>query len=157
MFAAGLTMKKENIPEFIERFEEYVSGTITAEQMIPKVDIDMEIRFSDIDSKFYSILQQFQPFGPENMAPVFMTKNVYDTGAGRVVGSSGEHLKLDLCSEDTGTNSIPAIAFGMGNKHELTAGGGPVDIAYSVEMNEYKGIRNLQLNIKDIRASDIKG
>ncbi|MEE4115180.1 MAG: single-stranded-DNA-specific exonuclease RecJ [Marinilabiliaceae bacterium] len=153
MFAAGLTMKKENIPAFIDRFEEYVSGTITSEQMVPKVDIDMELKFSDIDDKFYNILQKFQPFGPENMAPVFMTRRVFDTGSGRVVGSSGEHLKLDLCSEDTGTNSLPAIAFGLGNKYDLVSSGGPVDVAYSVEMNEFKGSRNLQLNIRDIRKS----
>ena len=153
MFAAGLTMRRENIPAFIERFEEYVSGTITDEQMVPKVDIDMELKFSDIDNKFYNILQKFQPFGPENMAPVFMTRRVFDTGSGRVVGSSGEHLKLDLCSEDTGTTSLPAIAFGLGNKYDLVSSGGPVDVAYSVEMNEFKGSRNLQLNIKDIRAS----
>ena len=156
MFAAGLTMKKENIPAFIDRFEEHVSGTITDEQMVPKVDIDMELKFSDIDDKFHNILQQFQPFGPENMAPVFMTKRVFDTGSGRVVGNSGEHLKLDLCSEDTGTNSIPSIAFGLGNKYELVSSGSPVDVAYTVEMNEFKGMRNLQLNIKDIRSSESK-
>lgn len=153
MFAAGLTMKRENIPEFIEAFEEHVSATITEEQKVPRLDIDMELNFSDINTKFYNIVQQFQPFGPENMAPVFVTRKVYDTGAGRVVGSSGEHLKLDLIGEDTGTNSIPAIAFGQGNKGELISSGKAIDIAYTVEMNEYKGMKNLQLNIKDIKIS----
>lgn len=153
MFAAGLTMKKENIPEFIEKFEEYVSSTISEEQKVPRVDIDMELKFSDIDTKFFNVLKQFQPFGPDNMAPVFLTRRVYDTGSGRVVGSSGEHLKLDLCSEDTGTGSISAIAFGQGNKGDFIASGHPIDIAYTVEMNEYKKTRNLQLNIKDIMIS----
>lgn len=153
MFAAGLTMKKDNIPEFIERFEEFVSKTISEDQRIPRVEIDMELRFSDIDNKFFKILQQFQPFGPQNMAPVFVTRGVYDTGSGRVVGSSGEHLKLDLCSEDTGTNSMSAIAFGQGNKGEFISNGQPIDVAYTVEMNEYKGLKNLQLNIKDIKVS----
>lgn len=153
MFAAGLTMKKENIPSFIEKFEEHISSTITDEQRVPRVDIDMPLKFSDIDTKFYNIIQQFQPFGPENMAPVFVTRGVCDTGSGRVVGSSGEHLKLDLCSEDTGTNSLSAIAFGQGNKGDLITSGQPIDIAYTVEMNDFKGNKNLQLNIKDIKLS----
>jgi single-stranded-DNA-specific exonuclease len=147
-------MKKENIPRFIEKFEEHVSSTITDEQRVPRIDIDMELKFSDIDIKFYNIIQQFQPFGPENMAPVFVTRGVFDTGSGRVVGSSGEHLKLDLCCEDTGTSSLSAIAFGQGNKGNFIAGGQPIDIAYTVEMNDYKGNKNLQLNIKDIKISN---
>ena len=154
MFAAGLTMKKDNIPEFIMRFEEFVTATIADDQRVPRIDIDMELRFSDIDSKFFKVLQQFQPFGPNNMAPVFITKGVYDTGSGRIVGSSGEHLKLDLCSEDTGTNSISAIAFGQGNKGDFITNSQAIDIAYTVEMNVYKGLKNLQLNIKDIKLSN---
>ena len=156
MYAAGLTLKKENVPVFIERFEEAVKQTISDDQLVPQVIIDMELDFTDITEKFYSILEQFQPFGPENLAPVFMTGKVYDTGMGRVVGSSGEHLKLDLCSESTGTVSIPAIAFGQGNRFPVIKEGRPIDICYSVEMNEFKGIKNLQLNIRDIRPSVIK-
>lgn len=156
MYAAGLTMKKENVPVFIERFEEAVTRTITDEQLVPQVMVDMELDFADIDEKFHRILEQFQPYGPENLAPVFMTRKVYDTGTGRVVGSSGEHLKLELCSESTGTTSIPAIAFGQGNKFQIIREGNPVDICYSVEMNEFKGTRNLQLNIRDFRPSDLK-
>ena len=156
MYAAGLTMKKENVPVFIERFEEAVTQTISDDQLVPQVIIDMELNFTDITDKFYSMLEQFQPFGPENLAPVFMTRKVYDTGMGRVVGSSGEHLKLDLCNESTGTVSIPAIAFGQGNRFAVIKEGQPIDICYSVEMNEFKGIKNLQLNIRDIRSSDIK-
>ncbi|MCD4769902.1 MAG: single-stranded-DNA-specific exonuclease RecJ [Bacteroidales bacterium] len=153
MYAAGLTLKKENIPEFIERFEKVVSETITEDQLVPKVDIDMEIEFADINDKFVNILSQFQPFGPDNMAPLFVTRRVCDTGTGRNVGSGGEHLKLDLCCESTGTNSIPAIAFGQGNKMKLISEGSSFDIAYTVEMNEFKGTRNIQLNIKDIKFS----
>ncbi len=156
MYAAGLTMKKENVPVFIERFEEAVTRTITDEQLVPQVMVDMELDFADIDEKFHRILDQFQPYGPENLAPVFMTRKVYDTGMGRVVGSSGEHLKLELCSESTGTTSIPAIAFGQGNKFPIIREGNPVDICYSVEMNEFKGTRNLQLNIRDFRPSELK-
>ncbi len=156
MYAAGLTMKKENVPVFIERFEEAVTQTISDDQLVPQVIIDMKLNFTDITDKFYSMIEQFQPFGPENLAPVFMTGKVYDTGMGRVVGSSGEHLKLDLCNESTGTVSIPAIAFGQGNRFPVIKEGQPIDICYSVEMNEFKGIKNLQLNIRDIRPSDIK-
>ncbi len=156
MYAAGLTMKKENVPVFIERFEEAVTRTITDEQLVPQVMVDMELDFADIDEKFHRILDQFQPYGPENLAPVFMTRKVYDTGMGRVVGSSGEHLKLELCSESTGTTSIPAIAFGQGNKFPIIREGNAVDICYSVEMNEFKGTRNLQLNIRDFRPSELK-
>ncbi len=155
MYAAGLTMKKENVPVFIERFEEAVTKTISDEQLVPQVLVDMELDFTDINENFHRILEQFQPYGPENLAPVFMTGKVYDTGMGRVVGSSGEHLKLELCSESTGTASIPAIAFGQGNKLPIIRDGHPVDICYSVEMNEFKGVRNLQLNIRDLRPSDV--
>jgi len=153
MFAAGLTLKRENIPDFIRRFEEIVSDTISDEQMIPRVEVDQEIEFNEITDSFYYNLSRFQPFGPENMAPVFVTRNVYDTGTGRSVGAGGEHLKLDLCSEASGTTSFPAIAFGQGNRADLFTNGSPVNIAYTIEMNEYKGLRNLQLNIRDIKTS----
>ncbi|MDT8402324.1 MAG: single-stranded-DNA-specific exonuclease RecJ [Bacteroidales bacterium] len=156
MYAAGLTMKKENVALFAERFEEVVSKTIAEDQMVPQIVIDMELSFGDITEKFHRILEQFQPFGPDNLAPIFMTRSVYDTGMGRVVGQSAEHLKLDLCSEATGTSSIPAIAFGQGNMLPLIKEGHPVDVCYSVEMNEFKGLRNLQLNIRDIRPSAAK-
>jgi single-stranded-DNA-specific exonuclease len=153
MFAAGLTLKKENVPAFTEKFEEYVSKTISEDQLVPRVEIDLSITLDQIDEKFYNDLNKIQPFGPQNMAPVFVTKNVYDTGTGRAVGSSGEHLKLDLCSESSGTSSIPAIAFGQGNKKDIIKNGSPIDIAYTIEINEFKGMRNLQLNIKDIKPS----
>ncbi|MEZ5000301.1 MAG: single-stranded-DNA-specific exonuclease RecJ [Bacteroidales bacterium] len=153
MFAAGLTLRKENVKEFSERFEEVVSRTISDDQLLPRVEIDMEIGFEDINDKFFNVLRQFQPFGPLNMAPVFVTRNVFDTGSGRTVGSSGEHLKLDLCSETTGTVSFPAIAFGQGNMKDIVRVGNPIDIAYTVEMNEFRGARTIQLNIKDIKPA----
>lgn len=153
MFAAGLTLKRENVPAFSERFEEVVSKSISEEQLMPRVEIDMEIEFDEITDKFFNILKQFQPFGPQNMAPVFVTRAVFDTGAGRSVGSGGEHLKLDLCSEKTGTTSFSAIAFGQGNMNDMVRDGKPIDIAYTIEMNEFRGNRNIQLNIKDIKPS----
>jgi single-stranded-DNA-specific exonuclease len=154
MFAAGLTLKKENIQSFREKFEEYVNNTITEEQLLPQVLIDEELSFSEINEDFYRGLNRFQPFGPENMSPVLVSSHVFDSGSGRMVGSSGEHLKLDLCQESTGTRTFPAIAFGQANHFEYIKSGKPIDICYSIEINEFKGIKNLQLNVKDIRPSD---
>jgi single-stranded-DNA-specific exonuclease len=154
MFAAGLTLKKENIKPFIERFEQYVNSTITEDQMMPRVFIDTELSFSEINDEFFQVMSQFQPFGPENMSPIFVSRNVFDTGTGRMVGSSGEHLKLDLCQEAGAMKSIPAIAFSQADHFEYIKGGNPFDICYSLEMNEFRGSRNLQLNIRDIKTPE---
>ena len=98
----------------------------------------------------------FQPFGPENMSPVFVSRNVFGTGSGRMVGSNGEHLKLDLCQESSGQKSFPAIAFNQANHFEYIRRGYPFDICYSLEMNEFRGNKNLQLNIRDIKTPDIR-
>jgi single-stranded-DNA-specific exonuclease len=152
MFAAGLTLKKENIDLFKERFEHHVNNTITDEQLVPRVFIDAELGFSEINEDFYKVLNKFQPFGPDNMSPIFVSRNVFDSGAGRMVGSNGEHLKLDLCHESTGTRTFPSIAFSQANHFEYIKGGNPFDICFSLEMNEFRGTRNLQLNIRDIKT-----
>lgn len=154
MFAAGLTLKKENIQSFKDRFEEYVNSTITEDQLVPQVLIDEELSFSEITEDFYKGLNRFQPYGPENMSPVFVSSHVFDSGAGRMVGSSGEHLKLDLCQESTGTKTFPAIAFGQANHFEYIKSGKPFDICYSIEINDFRGTKNLQLNVRDIRPSE---
>lgn len=152
MFAAGLTLKKENIKPFIERFEQYVNSTITEDQMQPRIFIDTELSFSEINEEFFRIMSQFQPFGPENMSLVFMSRNVYDTGNGRMVGSSGEHLKLELYQDKGSMKILPGIAFSQSDKFDHIKNGNPFDICYSVEMNEFRGCRNLQLNIRDIKT-----
>ena len=151
MFAAGLTLKKENIKPFMERFENHVKNTITEDQLVPRVFIDSELTFSEIDEDFYKIIKQFEPFGPDNMSPVFVSRNVFDVGSGRMVGSSGEHLKLDLCQESSGGKVFPAIAFSQANHFEHIKNGKPFDVCYSVEMNEFRGNRTLQLNVRDIK------
>lgn len=156
MFAAGLTLRKENIRPFIERFEQHVNNTISEDQLVPRIFIDTELSFSEINEDFFKVMNQFQPFGPENMSPVFISKNVFDTGAGRMVGSSGEHLKLDLCQESSGAKSYPAIAFSQANHFEYIKAGKPFDVCYSLEMNEFRGNKNLQLNIKDIKTYSAK-
>lgn len=154
MFAAGLTLKKENIKPFIQRFEQYVNRTITEDQLVPRIFIDTELSFSEINDEFFRVMSQFQPFGPENMSPLFVSRMVFDTGAGRMVGSNGEHLKLDLCQESSATKSLPAIGFNLANHFEYIKSHKPFDICYSIEMNEFRGSKNLQLNIRDIKTGE---
>lgn len=151
MFAAGLTLKKENIRPFMERFEQYVAGTISEDQLVPRLFVDTELCFTEISVDFFNDLEKFQPFGPENMSPVFVSRNVFDAGTGRMVGSSGEHLRLDLCQESSVGKTFPAIAFNQADHFEYIRGGHPIDICYSIEMNEFRGNKNLQLNIRDIK------
>lgn len=150
-YAAGLTMKVSNIKAFTQRFHEYVEETINPDQLVPVVEIDTEIQLHDIDDKFVRVLNQFRPFGPENMAPVFLTENVGDNGYGKKVGGSGEHLKLNLVQETNPYKVFPAIAFQQGKRFEKISEGKGFDICYSVEENEFKGHITTQLNIRDIK------
>ncbi len=153
MYAAGLTMKMENIRPFRQQFEQYVNSTITEELLVPRLFIDTELLFSEINEDFFKTMSLFQPFGPENMSPIFMSRNVFDTGSARMVGSNCEHLKLDLCQESSGMKSIPAIAFSQANHFEVIKSRCPFDICYSIDMNEFRGNKNLQLNIRDIKIT----
>jgi single-stranded-DNA-specific exonuclease len=155
MYAAGLTLKIENVPEFTERFEKNVSETIKDEQLIPQVDIDSKLDLHQVDPKFYRILKQFQPFGPGNMAPVFVAKKVADNGEGRIVGLTKEHLKLSLVQETNPFKNYSAIAFQQANLFEYIHSGDFFDICFSIDENAYRGIKNLQLNIKDIKVNSI--
>ncbi|MBE0676525.1 MAG: single-stranded-DNA-specific exonuclease RecJ [Bacteroidales bacterium] len=154
MFAAGLTLKKENIAEFTERFERHVALTISEDQLVPRIFVDAELKPGEINDTFHSLLNRFQPFGPENLAPIFVSRNVYDTGNGKMVGQTGEHLKLEICHESSGTTIFPAIAFGQANHWEYIGSKKPFDICYSIEINDFRGYRSLQLNIRDIRPSE---
>ena len=107
---------------------------------------------NEINEKFYRILKQFQPFGPHNMAPVFLTENVVDNGDGKVVGANLEHLKLCLVQEENPFEVFPAIAFQMGNVFKKIKGGHAFDICYSIDENRFRGMVNLQLNVKDIKT-----
>ncbi len=151
VYAAGLTMKKENIPLFIQRFEEVVSNTILDDQLIPRIEVDAEFNLEEISEDFYDILDKFQPFGPGNMPPLFVSRDVNDSGNGRAVGSTGEHLKLELIKKGESVKAIPAIAFSMSNHLRHIKEGKHFDVCYSIEMNEFRGESTLQLNIKDIK------
>ena len=154
VYAAGLTMKEENLEEFCKRMNRFVSGKITREELTPVVEIDARLNFSQITPKFTRILKQFQPFGPGNSNPVFMTEDVYDAGNGRKVGAGGVHLKLDLMQESQPYRQIAAIGFNMAHFYEHIKAGNPIDICYSIVENFYRGSSTVQLRLKDMRERD---
>jgi single-stranded-DNA-specific exonuclease len=146
-YAAGLTMHPENVEKFADRFEEVVSASITAEQLVQQIQIDAELHLSQIEPKFFRILNQFGPFGPENMSPVFLTKNVYVSGNTGLVGSN--HIKMAVMQK--GTPSFECIAFNHGEYFEKIKKDVPFDICYTIEENIWKERRSIQLNVKGIR------
>ena len=152
-YAAGLTLDIKHIPEFKRRFEEIVERTITEEQLIPHINIDAVIDLNEITPKFFRILKQFQPFGPQNQSPVFAAKNVIDAGGSKLVGSSKEHIKLSLTQSDNNTPVFPGIAFQQSNHFTHIQEGKPFDICFSIEENNFRGTKSIQLNIKDIKTS----
>ena len=154
VYAAGLTMKEEHLEEFCRRMNKFVSGNITREELTPVVDIDAKLNFSQITPKFVRILKQFQPFGPGNNNPVFLTEDVYDAGNGRKVGAGGVHLKLDLMQESQPYRQIAAIGFNMSEFYEHIKAGNPIDICYSIVENFYRGSSTIQLRLKDMRERD---
>ncbi len=155
MYAAGLTLKQENLKPFAEKFERVVAAKITEDILTPVVTIDTYLDFKQITPKFFRILKQFQPFGPGNLSPVFITENVYDNGNGRLVGSDNGHMKLELIQEDEPYRHISAIAFNRSEHFEHLHTGNPVDICYSIAENYYRGIANIQLRVKDIRKKEL--
>ncbi|PWK77862.1 single-stranded-DNA-specific exonuclease [Mucilaginibacter oryzae] len=148
-YAAGLTMHPDNLEAFINRFEEVVSATIKPEQLIQQIQIDAELRLSQIEAKFFRILNQFAPFGPENMAPVFISKNVYVSGNAGLVG--GSHIKMSVMQEDSA--AFDCIAFNHGQYIEQLRAGVPFDMCYSIEENVWRERRTIQLNVKGIRIT----
>ncbi|MCL1943452.1 MAG: single-stranded-DNA-specific exonuclease RecJ [Candidatus Azobacteroides sp.] len=153
MYAAGLSLKEDNLEKFTDRFEAFVSENIEPGQLIPQIEIDAVIDFKDITPKFFRILKQFNPFGPENMKPVFCTKGVYDYGSSRLVGKELEHLRLEVIDNNS-KNIMTGIAFGMHSHNDHIKSSKPFDICYTIEENTFNGKTTLQLMVKDIRPSD---
>ena len=152
-YAVGLTLKEENVPEFSRLFEEYVADHILPTQLEPQLDIDAEITFSQINSELLTYLRKFNPFGPGNQKPVFITKNVFDFGTSKLVGKNMEHIKLEL--EDNSTSRVMnAIAFNMAPYFEHIHAHKPIDIIYTIEETKHptRG-EKVQLMIRDIRPS----
>lgn len=152
-FAAGLSIKPENFNAFCEEFERLASEKITDGMTLPEIEIDDEINFSDITPKFIRVLKQFAPFGPGNMSPVFLTKNVYDTGYSRPLGEN--HLKLNISQPEYRGAGFDAIAFGFGNQFsKIHDDKMPMQICYHIEENEWNGRVTVQLNVKDLVISE---
>jgi single-stranded-DNA-specific exonuclease len=147
-YAAGLTMAPENVEAFSKRFEEVVNATITDEMLVQEIRIDAELKLKQIDAKFFRILNQFAPFGPENMSPVFITKNVYVSGNASLVGAN--HIKMTVIQE--GSATFDCIAFNMGEYLPGLSKGVPFDICYTIEENIWRERRSIQLNIKGIKT-----
>jgi single-stranded-DNA-specific exonuclease len=151
-YAAGISIKKENLFQFIEEFEKEVGKTITEDQLVPKINVDKIIDIDAIDEKLYRIIKQFAPFGPKNLSPIFISKNVVDNGYGKKVGDAKNHLRINLKRR---SGSITGIGFGMGNLFEKIKGKQLFDICYAIDENEWNGKKNLQLKIRDVKNTTV--
>lgn len=151
-YAAGLSMKVENVPEFAERFEAYVQKHIMDTQTEATLAIDAYLDFKDVTFKFYQQLKRFAPFGPQNERPVFCTRRVYDYGTSKVVGRGQEHIKLELV-DNKSNNVMNGIAFGQSSQARYIKTKRAFDICYAVEENTHKR-GEVQLQIEDIRPCE---
>ncbi|WP_396137464.1 single-stranded-DNA-specific exonuclease RecJ [Flavobacterium sp.] len=150
MYAAGMTLKEENYEKFKAAFENEVKKTIPSDLLIPEISVDLEMNFSDLDEKFMRILKQFEPFGPENMTPVFLSKNIIDSGYAKPLGNDAEHLKAFV--KQNNSPNFNAIGFGLGDKIDVVKNRNPFDAVYVLEENEWNGTVSLQLQLRDVRV-----
>jgi len=150
-FAAGLSLRKENLEDFSEKFEQYVCQHIIDDDYVPEIEVDMELDLADITNNFMSNLKRFAPFGPENMSPVFMSKSIVEEGNGKIVGD--KHIKMRLLYRNKSSQPIDAIAFNQKNHFAYISNQKDFDILYHVEENTWNNVTNIQLNIKDIRIN----
>lgn len=148
-YAAGLTLLPENVAAFIDKFEDIVSSTIEEHMLIPKLEIDAKLELTQITPRFYSVLKQFAPCGPENMQPVFVSENLLTTDNIRIVGEN--HLKLDVYSPENPDLIVSCIAFRLGHFIDELQPDVLFKMVYTIEENEWNNIKTLQLNVKDIR------
>jgi single-stranded-DNA-specific exonuclease len=145
--AAGLSLLPENVAAFTNKFEEIVAASISAHLLIPEIIIDTEISFTDLTQNFYNLICQMEPFGPENMRPVFVAKNVLDTGYSKIVKNL--HVRF-VVKQDT--FSFTGIGFNLAEKFDLLKN--PVDIVFTLDENEWNGNVSLQLKVIDLRSSE---
>lgn len=151
--AAGVSLRPENFDRFVEKFEQVVQNNLKSDDMVPEIEIDAAISFSQhITPKFLRILKQFSPFGPENSVPVFRTNHLVDTGFPRVVGN--KHLKFSAIQLESRSRAFPAIGFQLGEHYSRVKAGNSFDICYTLEENYWNGKTEIQLNVKDIRFDD---
>ena len=149
-YAAGLSIKKENLAEFIIAFEKVVSESITEDQLSPKIDVDMEIDIDAVDDKLFRIIKQFSPFGPQNLSPIFVSRSVVDNGYGKRIGADKSHLRINT---KTASGSLAGIGFSMGDAFEKIKDYNEFDICYSINENEWNGRKNLQLMLNDLKVN----
>jgi single-stranded-DNA-specific exonuclease len=146
--AAGLTLLPENLEPFKKRFDEVVQASIEPASLVPEIKIDAVIRFDEINTGLYKIIQQMEPFGPENLRPVFLAQAVVDTGHSKVVKEA--HLRVVL---KQGNITYAGIGFGMADKYALLANKQPVDIVFTIDENDWQGEKSLQLRLVDLRSA----
>ncbi|MDE7068961.1 MAG: single-stranded-DNA-specific exonuclease RecJ [Alistipes sp.] len=151
MYAAGLTMMPERVEEFTRRFNAYVEEHIDPAMLQPQVDIDSELFFSEITPSLRRDLNRFQPFGPGNPSPVFVSRGVINHGEAKLVGMECEHLRMDLMQRQKPNTTIPTIAFQQPTHYEWVRAGRPIDVCYQIVENHYRGTVSVQLRIKDIK------
>ena len=149
MYAAGMTLKEENYQKFKDAFEKEVQKTIHPDLLIPEISIDLEINLSDINPKLMRLLSQFEPFGPQNMTPNFMSKHLFDTGYAKPLGKNDEHLKLFVKQQNS--EGFGTIGFGLGTKLEDVKNKKPFEAVYCIDENEYNGNVTIQLRLKDLK------
>jgi len=149
MYAAGMTLKPEQYPDFKRKFEEVVAATIPKELLIPEIKVDLPLSLQDIDEKFMRILNRFEPFGPENMHPIFWTENMFDTGYAKTMGNQDEHLKLFV--RQGNSEGFSAIGFGLGNKISFVEKRKPFQALFSLDENEWNGQKNVQIRLRDLK------
>jgi len=152
-FAAGVTLLEENLELFKSRIETFVDDKLEERQLIPTLNIDMALKFSEIDNKLMADLKRMNPFGPDNQKPVFCSFNVRDSGSSKLVGRELEHIKLELVDDSCG-DIFSAIAFGMHQYNDYIKSGKSFDICYTIEENVYNNRVSIQLLIKDIRINE---
>lgn len=146
--AAGMTLLPEKLADFRNAFEREVSARITEDLLIPEIIIDAEIQFSDITPNFFSILAQMEPFGPDNLRPVFIAKKVTDSGFSKIVKE--QHIRFVLKQNGI---TLTGIGFNMADKFSLLQSGNPIDIVFTIDENEWQGEKNLQMKMIDIRTA----
>ena len=152
MYAAGMTLLEENYENFKNAFEKVVQETIHPDLLTPEISYDAEIELSEINPKLMRLLKQFEPFGPENMTPLFLAKNLTDSGYAKTLGSDNEHLKAFV--KQGNSESFGAIGFGLGHKLDLVTNKNKFDAIFSLEENEWKDTVTLQLQLRDINTSN---
>src|SRR5690554_7797483 len=148
-YAAGLTLKEENYEAFKQAFEDEVSRSIEKHLLLPEIKVDLTIDLHQVNDKLWRIINQFAPFGPGNMTPIFMSENIRDTGYGKCVGEDDKHLRLT--ATQTGAENLVCIGFGLGEKLPIISNKKPFKAVYSIDENHWQGRTSLQLKLRDIR------